>query len=196
MTQAAAINCTGMLDPGTGWPFQAKGKDSGASLMGAAADKTDTRYSILEESVTMAQPTGRILGLDFGKRRIGLAISDALGYTAQPLSTYTRTRIRQDITYLVQLAKQREIVLFVFGDPKYMSGDESRQSASVKEFAARLALSTPIPIVFWDERLTSTQAHRLLDEEGGLKREDRKGKVDQIAASLILDGYLVSLEYR
>ena len=96
----------------------------------------------------------------------------------------------------MQLAHDREIVLFVFGDPKYMSGDESRQSATVKEFAARLQQSTEVPIVFWDERLTSTQAHRLLDEEGGLKREDRKGKVDQIAASLILEGYLVSLGYR
>lgn len=153
-------------------------------------------YSILEESVAMAQPTGRILGLDFGKRRIGLAISDALGLTAQPLSTYTRSRVREDIRYLVQLAHDREIVLFVFGDPKYMSGDESRQSATVKEFAARLQQSTEVPIIFWDERLTSTQAHRLLDEEGGLKREDRKGKVDQIAASLILEGYLVSLGYR
>ncbi len=185
-----------MLEPDAGRSVRVAGRGSGASLMGAVTDTTEVCYSILEESVTTPQPNGRILGLDFGKRRIGLAISDALGYTAQPLSTYTRTRVREDIAYLVQLAKEREIVLFVFGDPKYMSGDESRQSASVKEFAARLALSTPIPIVFWDERLTSTQAHRLLDEEGGLKREDRKGKVDQIAASLILDGYLVSLEHR
>ena len=195
MTHAAAISFTAVLE-GAGAPLPWTGNDSSVSLMGKVTDTSEACYSILEESATMAQLTGRILGLDFGKRRIGLAISDALGLTAQPLSTYTRTRVRQDIAYLVQLAQEREIVLFVFGDPKYMSGDESRQSASVKEFAARLQLSTRIPIIFWDERLTSTQAHRLLDEEGGLKREDRKGKVDQIAASLILDGYLISLEHR
>ncbi|WP_031498391.1 Holliday junction resolvase RuvX [Bryobacter aggregatus] len=141
----------------------------------------------------MAQLTGRILGLDFGKRRIGLAISDALGYTAQPLGTYSRVRVREDIGYLAQLAEERGVTLFVFGDPKYMSGDQSRQSATMKEFAERLGQATKIPIVFWDERLTSSQAHRLLDEDG-LSREQRKGKVDQIAAALILEGYMHSLE--
>jgi putative Holliday junction resolvase len=141
----------------------------------------------------MAQPSGRILGLDFGKRRIGLAISDPLGITAQPLPTYSRTRIREDLSALARLAREYQVTLFVFGDPKYMSGDESRQSESVKEFAERLHQQTQIPVHFWDERLTSSQAHRLLDESG-FTREQRKGKVDAIAASLILEGYLQSLE--
>jgi putative holliday junction resolvase len=141
----------------------------------------------------MAQPNGRILAMDFGKRRIGLAISDGLGITAQPLPTYTRARIREDIATLSKLARDRDVTLFVFGNPKYMSGDESRQSEAVKEFAERLSENSGIPVHFWDERLTSSQAHRLLDESG-FSREQRKGKVDQIAAALILEGYLQSLE--
>ena len=141
----------------------------------------------------MPQPTGRILALDFGKRRIGLAISDALGYTALPLPTYLRVRVREDIAHLANFAREREVSVFVFGDPKYMSGDPSQQSKAVKEFALRLEQFSRIPIVFWDERLTSSQAHRVLDEYG-LTREQRKGKVDQLAATLILEGYLHSLE--
>jgi putative Holliday junction resolvase len=143
----------------------------------------------------MAQPFGRILGLDFGKRRIGLALSDPFGVTAQPLPTYTRVRVREDISYLAQLAREREVSLFVFGDPKYMSGDLSRQSEAVREFASRLEQFSTIPVVFWDERLTSSQAHRVLDEYG-LSRQERKGKVDQLAATMILEGYLQSLDHQ
>jgi len=76
-----------------------------------------------------------------------------------------------------------------------MSGDLSKQSEAVREFAARLEQHTKLPIVFWDERLTSSQAHRVLDEYG-LTREQRKGKVDQLAATMILEGYLQSLDHQ
>ncbi len=141
----------------------------------------------------MAQLEGRILALDYGKRRIGLAISDPLGITAQPLPTFTRGRVRQDLASLTRLAREREITLFLVGDPKYMSGDESPLAADAREFAAKLHAQSGIPVQFWDERLTSSQAHRLLDQDG-LKREDRKGKVDAIAATLLLESYLLSLE--
>lgn len=140
----------------------------------------------------MAQLPGRILALDFGKRRIGLALSDLLGFTAQPLPTYNRTRVREDIAYLSRLARQHDVSLFVFGDPRYMSGDLSRQSEAVRDFATRLEQATHLPVTFWDERLTSSQAHRVLDEYG-MTRRQRKGKVDQLAATLILEGYLQSL---
>jgi putative holliday junction resolvase len=143
----------------------------------------------------MAQPSGRILALDFGKRRIGLALSDPFGVTAQPLPTYTRARVREDIAYLADLAREKEVSLFVFGDPKYMSGDLSKQSEAVREFAGRLEQYTKLPILFWDERLTSSQAHRVLDEYG-LTRQERKGKVDQLAATMILEGYLHSLDHQ
>ncbi len=141
----------------------------------------------------MAQLPGRILALDFGKRRIGLAISDLLGLTAQPLPTYTRTRVRDDVAFLGRLAREQQVALFLFGDPRYMSGDLSRQSEAVREFASRLEQATHLPVASWDERLTCSQAHRVLDEYG-MTREQRKGKVDQLAATLILEGYLQSLE--
>lgn len=135
------------------------------------------------------------MALDFGKRRIGLALSDPMGVLARPLPTYHRTRVREDIAYLARLARKEQVGLFVFGDPKYMSGELSQQSGQVREFAARLEEATSIPIHFWDERLTSSQAHRVLDEYG-LTREQRKGKVDQLAATLILEGYLQSLDHQ
>jgi putative Holliday junction resolvase len=141
----------------------------------------------------MAQLPGRILALDFGKRRIGLAVSDALGVTAQPLPTYVRTRVREDVQFLTRLVREQEVTRLVFGDPKYMSGDLSRQSEAVREFAKRLGQAAQVEVVFWDERLTSSQAHRVLDEYG-MRREERKGKVDQLAATLILEGYLQSLD--
>lgn len=134
------------------------------------------------------------MALDFGKRRIGLALSDPMGVLARPLPTYNRTRVREDIAYLARLAREEQVGLFVFGDPKYMSGDLSQQSEQVREFASRLEAATSIPIHFWDERLTSSQAHRVLDEYG-LTRQERKGKVDQLAATMILEGYLASLEH-
>ncbi len=143
----------------------------------------------------MAQLPGRILALDFGKRRIGLALSDPFGLTAQPMPTYVRTRVREDIAFLARLAKQQDVTLFLFGDPKYMSGDLSRQSEAVREFAGRLQQLSGLPVEFWDERLTSSQAHRVLDEYG-MSREQRKGKVDQLAATLILEGYLQSLDHQ
>ncbi len=76
-----------------------------------------------------------------------------------------------------------------------MSGDMSRQSEAVREFAARLEQYSKLPVTFWDERLTSSQAHRVLDEYGW-SREERKGKVDQLAATLILEGYLHSLDHQ
>lgn len=86
------------------------------------------------------------------------------------------------------------MVRLVFGDPKYMSGDMSPLSKAMREFAGKLAEQTGIEPVFWDERLTSSQAHRLLSEER-LTREERKGKVDSIAATLLLESYLQSLSY-
>lgn len=134
------------------------------------------------------------MALDYGKRRIGLAISDPLGITAQPLPTFQRVRLREDLSALARLVREREVTCLVFGDPKYMSGDMSPLAEAMREFAAKLAELTGITPVFWDERLTSSQAHRLLSEEK-LTREERKGKVDSIAATLLLESYLQSLSY-
>jgi len=131
----------------------------------------------------------RILALDVGSRRIGLAVSDALGITAQPLPTLNRTSKRDDLAALQKLVTQYDVGELVLGLPLHMSGDESGQSGKVRALGAELEAKLQLPVHYLDERLTSAQAHRLLDE-AELSRMQRKGKVDRIAATLILEAYL------
>jgi putative Holliday junction resolvase len=136
--------------------------------------------------------TGRVLALDVGKRRIGLAISDGLGLTAQGIPTLERTTIREDLAHLSELSAQREVRLFLIGDPLHMSGDQSRQAQYIRDFAARLTERTGIPVKFWDERLTTVQAHRVL-RESGISIEKRAKAIDRLAAVILLESYLDSL---
>lgn len=136
--------------------------------------------------------SGRVLALDVGKKRIGLAVSDELGITAQGLETFERTRIREDLERLKQLAARWDVCTLLVGRPLHMSGAESRQSEYTAEFAARLRDHLGLPIVFWDERLTSAEAERTL-RQAGATLERRKKSVDRLAAVLLLESYL---EYR
>ncbi|MBM3723802.1 MAG: Holliday junction resolvase RuvX [Acidobacteria bacterium] len=136
----------------------------------------------------------RILALDYGKKRIGLAISDPLGITAQGLETFERTTIREDLARLAALVSRREVSLLLFGNPLHMSGAESRQSERVREFAARLSKACGgIPVEFWDERLTSVEANRVL-RESGISLAKRVRQVDKLSAMLTLESYLESKE--
>lgn len=136
-------------------------------------------------------PPNRVLAMDFGKRRIGLALSDPLGITAQGLETLARTRIREDIARLAALASDRQVGLFLMGMPLHMSGDEGRQAAAAREFAGRLVKHTGIPVKFWDERLTSVEANRVL-RESGIGIEKRARAVDRLSAVILLESYLGS----
>jgi putative holliday junction resolvase len=109
----------------------------------------------------------RILALDVGKKRIGLAVSDALGISAQGLPTFQRTRIREDLRQLAAVVREREISLLLVGHPLHMSGTESRQAVYTREFAERLRDETGVPVVYWDERLTTVEAERVLQESSG-----------------------------
>jgi putative Holliday junction resolvase len=137
-------------------------------------------------------PAGRVLALDLGKRRIGLAVSDPLGVTAQGLPTLQRTRIRDDLDALAETIARYEVRLALMGNPIHMSGDESRQSAYTREFAERLSKRTGVPIEFWDERWTSVQAERVL-KESGISIEKRARAVDRMSAVILLESYLDSL---
>ena len=132
---------------------------------------------------------GRVLALDVGKKRIGLAVSDELGITAQGLDTLERVRIREDLDRLKATAERLDARLLLVGRPMHMSGSESRQGEYTREFAERLAKHVSLPVVFWDERLTSAEAERLM-REGGATLEQRKKAVDRMAAVLLLDSYL------
>ena len=135
--------------------------------------------------------TGRILALDLGKRRIGLALSDELGITAQGLETLERTTIREDMARLGKLAQTHGVGLFLLGNPLHMSGDEGRGAARAREFGARLEAATGIPIQLWDERLTTVQAQRVL-RESGISIEKRARAVDKLAAIILLESFLDS----
>jgi putative holliday junction resolvase len=134
---------------------------------------------------------GRVLALDLGKRRIGLALSDELGITAQGLETLQRSKIREDLAHLAQLAVERGVVLFVMGNPLHMSGREGRQAEYARHFGERLRTATGIPVEYWDERLTTVEAQRVL-RQSGVSIQKRAKAVDRLAAVILLESYLDS----
>jgi len=131
----------------------------------------------------------RILGFDVGDRRIGLAISDPLGYTAQPLFTLHRAGKKADLKSVGRVLRKHGVREAVVGNPLYMSGDQSPQAAKAQAFAESLRTEFGITVHLWDERLTTTQAHRVLDDAGHAGM-GRKGIIDQVAAVLILQSFL------
>ena len=140
----------------------------------------------------MNHSPGRILALDVGLRRIGLAVSDPLGITAQGLPNLVRRNKRADLAALAQLAAERGIGLFLVGNPLHMSGDAGRQAQLVRDFADALAAHTGIEIRLWDERLTTVEAGRVL-RQSGISIEKRARAVDRLSAVILLQSYLDSL---
>ncbi len=132
---------------------------------------------------------GRILALDLGARRIGAALSDPLGLTAQGIQTITRTNIREDLAQLSKIIRQNGVTLILLGNPLHMSGNEGRQSGWVRDFAERLKAHTGLPVRLWDERLTSVEAGRVL-RSSGISIEKRARAVDRLSAVLLLQSYL------
>lgn len=131
------------------------------------------------------------MGLDVGDRRIGVAVSDPLGLTAQPVLTLTRTNRKQDLKSLQRLIRKYQCAAIVVGNPLYMSGDQSPQAAKAQAFAQLLRDETHLPVHLWDERLTTTEAHRYL-HAAGRPGTEHKSVVDQVAAVLILENYLAA----
>ncbi len=138
------------------------------------------------------KPLGRVLALDLGARRVGLALSDELGITAQGLPTLERTNLREDLARVTSLAQERGVAMFLIGNPLNMSGSEGRQSAWVRQFAEKLESRSGLPVRLWDERLTTVEAERVLDQ-GGVSRDKRRMAVDRLAAVILLESYLGTL---
>ncbi len=134
-------------------------------------------------------PTGRILGLDVGSRRIGIAVSDPLGITAQGLETLQRRNKRHDLAALEQVIREYAVREIVVGLPLRMSGAEGTQSEMMQVFAEELRKRFRLPVHLWDERLTSAEANRLL-RETEMSIEKRAKAVDRMAAVLILQGWM------
>ena len=140
----------------------------------------------------MDSPGGRILALDLGKKRIGLAISDPLRITAQGLPNIVRTNKRADLAALEAIVKEREVGTILMGNPINMRGSEGRQSVWVREFAGQIESKLGLPVKFWDERLTSVEAGRVL-RESGISIEKRAAAVDKLSAVILLQSFLDSL---
>jgi putative Holliday junction resolvase len=140
------------------------------------------------QSQSARQP--RFLGLDVGNRRIGVAVSDELGITAQPVLTLVRKRNRRDdLRSIGRLARKFGVSAIVVGNPVRLSGEESPQTSKTHAFANELGQLTGLPIQLWDERLTTHQAHQILYQAGHARQQHQR-VVDQVAATLILQSYI------
>ena len=129
----------------------------------------------------------RIVALDVGDRRIGIAVSDPLGLTAQPIETYTRVGYGPDVRHIAQIASQYGTDRILCGLPRNMDGTQGFQADKVREFAAKLE-EQGLTVAYYDERLTTVMAEQAL-LEADLRRERRKQKVDMLAAVMILQSY-------
>jgi putative holliday junction resolvase len=135
--------------------------------------------------------SGRILAIDYGSRRMGLAVSDPLGITAQGIETLERKNKRADFGRLERTIREYQVREIVLGNPLRMSGQEGTQSQKVAEFAEELRQRFQLPVHLWDERLTSAEANRLL-RENEVSIRKRAQAVDRMAAVLILQSFLQS----
>lgn len=132
---------------------------------------------------------GRIMGLDVGDKTIGVAVSDLMGLTAQGVKTIKRVGKKKDIEALKEIIKERQVNKIVSGLPKNMNGTLGPQGEKVIKFCELLEEETCIKIEYWDERLSTVAAERTLIQ-GNVRRENRKGVIDMVAAVIILQGYL------
>ena len=137
----------------------------------------------------------RVMGLDYGSKTVGVAISDPLGLTAQGIETIARkeeNKLRQTLARIEALVKEYEVEKIVLGFPKNMNNTIGERAEKSLELKGKLERRIGIPVIMWDERLTTVEAERTLIESK-VRREDRKKYVDKIAAVFILQGYLDSL---
>ncbi|MCX5656948.1 MAG: Holliday junction resolvase RuvX [Candidatus Omnitrophica bacterium] len=137
---------------------------------------------------------GRVLCLDFGEKRIGIALSDELGFTAQGLEVLERKGMAEDINYIKVITEKNNVSKVVVGLPLNMDGGASEKSKDVLRFVEKLKSSLKLPVETWDERLSSLEANKVLIS-ADMSRRKRKKVVDKIAAQIILQCYLDSRHY-
>lgn len=140
----------------------------------------------------------RVMGLDYGAKTVGVAVSDPLGLTAQGVETITRTqenKLRKTLARIEELTRNFEVEKIVLGFPKHMNNDIGERAEKTLEFKEMLERRTGLEVELWDERLTTVSAEKVL-MESGVRRENRKLYIDKIAAVFILQGYLDSVSMR
>lgn len=134
----------------------------------------------------------RIMGLDYGSVTVGVAISDSMQLTAQPVEVIQRkseNKLRRTLARIEELVEEYEVGLIVLGLPKNMNNTLGERAEETKEFQEMLQRRTGLEVVLWDERLTTMESERIL-QEGGVRRENRKERIDWMAATLILQSYM------
>ena len=133
------------------------------------------------------------IALDVGDVRIGVAVSDLLGITANPRETYVRKKndVDADIAYFCEYAKREDADAFVLGLPKNMDGTEGPRAEKARQFKALLEEASGLPVILWDERRSTIEAHAIL-HAAGKKEKKHRANVDAVAATLLLEGYLAS----
>jgi len=134
---------------------------------------------------------GRVAGIDYGTVRIGIAVSDPRRSIASPYENYTRVGPEQDALRFRRLVSEEGVALFVVGLPVHLDGRESEKSAEAREFGRWLAEATGVPVVYFDERFTSSQADEILSQ-AQLTKKRRKKRRDMLSAQIILSAYLES----
>lgn len=140
----------------------------------------------------------RVIGLDYGSKTVGVALSDELMLTAQPLTTIHRdrpTKLRQTLAQIEQIIEEYEVDRIVVGWPKKLDNEEGERCEKTKEFGDMLENRTGLDVIYQDERLTTAQADGVL-EQGGIRKDKRKQYIDKMAASLILQNYLDTLSHQ
>jgi len=146
-------------------------------------------YNVIEEFIENIGVEGALMGLDLGEKTIGVAVSDTRQTIATGIKTIKRTKFQQDLTILTQVIVGRDIKGVILGLPKNMNGSEGPKCQSTRAFAKNISLTVPLPITFWDERLSTVAAERSLIEANASRRR-RAEVIDYVAASFILQGVL------
>jgi putative holliday junction resolvase len=160
-------------------------------LMITPADTNPARGRTLMDALEFEAllADGRLIGIDAGTKTYGLAMSDVLRTVASPLETIRRAKFSADVAHLLGLAAEHKVVGFVLGFPVNLDGSEGPRAQATRAFARNLNLRTPLPVLLWDERLTTQQAERLLISADA-SRQRRAEVIDKMAATLILQNLL------
>ena len=146
-------------------------------------------YNVIEEFIENIGVEGALMGLDLGEKTIGVAVSDTRQTVATGIKTIKRTKFQQDLKILTQVIVGRDIKGVILGLPRNMNGSEGPKCQSTRAFAKNISLTVPLPITFWDERLSTVAAERSLIEANASRRR-RAEVIDYVAASFILQGVL------
>ena len=147
----------------------------------------------LQDLKTLVPPNCRLMGLDFGSKTIGLALSDVTKMVATPYDTVRRSKFKRDAEFLQNFVRENEVGGLVFGLPVSMDGTEGPRCQSTRDFAANLLQVMDLPTAFWDERLSTAAIQRMLVSEVDMTRKRRAEIVDKAAAAYILQGALDAL---